>query len=124
NLKSNGKSAVNHPVMQELKRIQNYTQKLRNATHGNKANMEVDKDAAARFIRGALAANEVADRKAEEEAEAEAAKEEPQGTHTRFDNDHVDDNEEAESSSSTKTTNRKRGMDPFHGYDNKKAKSG
>ncbi|KAF9170674.1 hypothetical protein BGX21_010790 [Mortierella sp. AD011] len=123
NLKSNGKPSANHPVMQELKRIQAYTQKLRNATHGNKPNMEVDKDAAARFIRGALAANEVADQKAEAEAEAEA-KVESQRTHTRFDNDNADDNETAESSSSTRTPNRKRGMDPFHGYDNKKPKSG
>ncbi|KAF9107423.1 DNA-binding protein c1d [Mortierella sp. AM989] len=123
NLKSNGHPAANHPVMQELKRIKVYTEKLRHVTHGNKANMEVDKNAAERFIRGALAANIAADRKSEAEAEAET---EPQATHTRFDNEKGSNSEQTEPSSSTKTTStRKRGMDPFHGYgEDKKSKSG
>ncbi|KAF9199954.1 hypothetical protein BGZ49_009873 [Haplosporangium sp. Z 27] len=109
--------------MQELKRIKTYTEKLRHATHGNKSNMEVDKDAAARFIKGALAANVVADRLAE--AEAGSENKEPQGAHTRFTSD--DDKVEKDSeSNTTTTTTRKRGMDPFHGYgeDSKKSKSG
>ncbi|KAF9429812.1 hypothetical protein BGZ76_001098 [Entomortierella beljakovae] len=136
NLKSNGHTTNHHPVMQELKRIKAYTEKLRVATHGNKANMEVDKDAASRFIKNALAANVSADRKAEEES---AKKVVPQGTHTRLDYD-SDDNENMgnaansttiaqstpTSTSSSSSKIRKRGMDPFHGYgeENKKSKSG
>ncbi|KAF8924222.1 hypothetical protein BGZ47_004148, partial [Haplosporangium gracile] len=78
NLKANGTAPASHPVMHELKRIKGYTEKLRQVTQGAPmSTMEVDKDAAARFIKGALAANLVADRKAAEEQD-------PQGTHVRF----------------------------------------
>ncbi|KAG0059543.1 hypothetical protein BGZ89_000313 [Linnemannia elongata] len=91
NLKTNGTAPSSHPVMLELKRIKGYTEKLRQVTQGVPAStMEVDKDAAARFIKGALAANLVADRKAAEEQD-------PQGTHVRFDQ---------ESSTTTTTTTR------------------
>ncbi|KAG0053228.1 hypothetical protein BGZ83_001466 [Gryganskiella cystojenkinii] len=72
NLKVNGTAPASHPVMKELKRIKGYTEKLKQVMDGEsikKANMEVDKDAAARFIKGALAANLIADRK---EAESTA----------------------------------------------------
>ncbi|KAF9540868.1 hypothetical protein EC957_003674 [Mortierella hygrophila] len=78
NLKTNGTAPASHPVMHELKRIKGYTEKLRQVTQGAPTStMEVNKDAAARFIKGALAANLVADRKAAEEQD-------PQGTHVRF----------------------------------------
>ncbi|KAI1294371.1 hypothetical protein EDD11_008139 [Mortierella claussenii] len=133
NLKTNGTAPNNHPVMQELKRIKTYTDKLRHATHGNKPTMNVDKDAATRFIKGALAANDAADRRA---AEAEAS-EEGQGTHTRFDQDKVqeqhkeeedeDEDEEKKGTSSKfngkgSSSTRKR-MDPFQGYGDGKKKS-
>ncbi|KAF9087159.1 hypothetical protein BGX29_001002 [Mortierella sp. GBA35] len=154
NLKSNGTAPASHPVMHELKRIKAYTEKLRQATQGIPTNtMEVDKDAAARFIKGALAANLAADRKAAEaEAETEGDQQ-PQGTHTRFDEpasssegtgtasakgpglEAVIAPETTPSTSSAAVTaaaaaaggsllQKKRAMDPFHGYDgNKKSKA-
>ncbi|KAF9130951.1 hypothetical protein BGX30_013293 [Mortierella sp. GBA39] len=90
NLKTNGTAPASHPVMHELKRIKGYTEKLRQVTQGAPTStMEVNKDAAARFIKGALAANLVADRKAAEEQD-------PQGTHMRF--------EHGSSSTTTTTT--------------------
>ncbi|KAG9063464.1 hypothetical protein KI688_004348 [Linnemannia hyalina] len=90
NLKTNGTAPASHPVMHELKRIKGYTEKLRQVTQGAPTStMEVNKDAAARFIKGALAANLVADRKAAEEQD-------PQGTHVRF--------EHGSSSTTTTTT--------------------
>ncbi|KAF9384802.1 hypothetical protein CPC16_008271 [Podila verticillata] len=107
NLKTNGTAPNTHPVMHELKRIKQYTEKLRQVTQGNKPNMEVDKQAAERFIKGALAANLTADRKAEEEAQTE---QEEEGSKS------------APAPSSTSQT-RKRGMDPFQGSETSKSSS-
>ncbi|KAG0292555.1 hypothetical protein BGZ98_002534 [Dissophora globulifera] len=137
NLKANGTAANNHQVMQELNRIKTYTQRLRHLTHGggnNRSGMEVDKEAAARFIKGALAANEAADRKALEEEEAEAAANgaivASEGTHTKFgeDGDAVASSTSIETeaktgSASASTGNKKRVMDPFQGYEDGKKKS-
>ncbi|KAF9901181.1 hypothetical protein EC991_006437 [Linnemannia zychae] len=132
NLKSNGTAPASHPVMHELKRIKGYTEKLRQVTQGAPVNtMEVDKDAAARFIKGALAANLAADRKAAEEDNKEKDQQ-PQGTHMRFEDKAV-----VEGSTTTgtatgagagagagekaaPTSQKKRAMDPFQGYDNNK----
>ncbi|KAG0370172.1 hypothetical protein BC939DRAFT_450334 [Gamsiella multidivaricata] len=93
NLKANAKAPSSHPVMQELKRIQVYIERFKKATSPghNRSAMEVDKAAAARFIKGALVANEIADRKAAAEAASgedaepeEPVWAEPEGTHTRF----------------------------------------
>ncbi|KAG0284526.1 hypothetical protein BGZ96_011109 [Linnemannia gamsii] len=143
NLKTNGTAPTSHPVMHELKRIKGYTEKLRQVTQGaSTSTMEVDKDAAARFIKGALAANLVADRKAADEGQ------DPQGTHTRFEDASsataaVATTTPSPSTSTTAATGtggatetgvqegggssgsqqKKRAMDPFHGYDgNKKSK--
>jgi hypothetical protein len=112
--------------------------------------MEVDKDAAARFIKGALAANLAADRKAATEGQ------DPQGTHTRFEDAALSSATAAATTTTTTITTtssssspstaatgtgeatetgakegggspgsqqKKRAMDPFHGYDgNKKSK--
>ncbi|KAF9310163.1 hypothetical protein BG000_011711 [Podila horticola] len=107
NLKTNGTAPNTHPVMHELTRIKQYTEKLRQVTQGNKPNMEVDKQAAERFIKGALAANLTADRKAEEEAQEE-------------------EKEEGSSSAPTPSStshSRKRGMDPFQGAETSKPSS-
>ncbi|KAG9324807.1 hypothetical protein KVV02_004680 [Mortierella alpina] len=141
NLKTNGTAPNTHPVMKELKRVKDYTEKLRHAIHGNKPNMEVDKDAATRFIRGALAANEVANRKEAEEArhqlEEDGAIIESQGTHKRFDAEPSLASSSSSPSSasaaaaatgaqsstaSSSSTQRKR-MDPFQGYTDGKKKS-
>ncbi|KAF9383152.1 hypothetical protein CPB97_006723 [Podila verticillata] len=107
NLKTNGTAPNTHPVMHELRRIKQYTEKLRQVTQGNKPNMEVDKQAAERFIKGALAANLTADRKAEEETQTE---QEEEGSKS------------APAPSSTSQT-RKRGMDPFQGSETSKSSS-
>ncbi|KAF9927443.1 hypothetical protein FBU30_003242 [Linnemannia zychae] len=134
NLKTNGTAPAHHPVMNELKRIKVYTERLRQATQGAPTStMEVDKEAAARFIKGALAANLVADRKAAEEEEKQQIQ--GQGTHTRFEDAATKKTVEPStstpsSSASTEvetptssSTQRKRTMDPFHGYNgNKKSK--
>ncbi|KAG0230287.1 hypothetical protein B0O80DRAFT_453820 [Mortierella sp. GBAus27b] len=137
NLRTNGITPTNHPVMQELKRIKAYTEKLRLALQGNKANMEVDKDAAARFIRGALAANDIADRKAAaEEAAANVSgsqkRDHDEGdlgsTSSRPSKSQKSDDLSSESPStstpaptSQSRSNRKRTMDPFQGFtDNSK----
>ncbi|KAF8925456.1 hypothetical protein EDD21DRAFT_383024 [Dissophora ornata] len=131
NLKANGTAPSTHPVMQELKRIKAYTERLRNVTEGYKAKMEVDRDAAARLIRGALASNNIADRKAaaaatagetagqtegdsEEDGESESdgdneddnggAIVESQGMHTRFDEDGEKGDEGAASPSKNGST--------------------
>ncbi|KAF9330473.1 hypothetical protein BG006_006553 [Podila minutissima] len=108
NLKTNGTAPNTHPVMHELKRIKQYTEKLRHVTQGNKPNMEVDKQAAERFIKGALAANLTAERNAEEETAQEEEKEEGSSS--------------APTPSSTSHT-RKRGMDPFQGAETSKSSS-
>ncbi|KAF9964119.1 hypothetical protein BGZ70_006917 [Mortierella alpina] len=111
NLKTNGTAPNTHPVMKELKRVKEYTEKLRQAIHGNRPNMGVDKDAATRFIKGALAANEVANRK-ETEEEARQQLEEDGAIVERA----------ASSTASPSSTQRKR-MDPFQGYTDGKKKS-
>ncbi|KAG0265038.1 hypothetical protein BGZ95_003434 [Linnemannia exigua] len=129
NLKTNGTAPTSHPVMHELKRIKGYTEKLRQVTQGAPVNtMEVDKDAAARFIKGALAANLVADRKQAEEEEKE--QHQPQGTHMRFEDTAASSSVAAEErtttreeSTSASASQKKRAMDPFQGYDNKHKKS-
>ncbi|KAG0214928.1 hypothetical protein BGX28_001134 [Mortierella sp. GBA30] len=142
NLKTNGTAPNTHPVMKELKRIKEYTEKLKHAIQGNKPNMEVDKDAATRFIKGALAANVAADRKAAEAAEEEARQEsgaivDGQGTHKRFDESPSSSSSSAEtplssatevtsrSSSTTPSTTQRKRMDPFQGYadGNKKSRA-
>ncbi|KAF9188503.1 hypothetical protein BGZ51_000540 [Haplosporangium sp. Z 767] len=146
NLRTNGTEPKTHPVMHELKRIREYTEKLRRATQGNiKGNMEIDKDAASRFIRGALAANEVADRKAAEaEAEAEttetkseAEKKNRKGNSSNKDNTKSNGNvatptnasspsspsDSASGTSNISSTHKRRGMDPFQGYNDSKKKS-
>ncbi|KAF9975031.1 hypothetical protein BGZ73_001438 [Actinomortierella ambigua] len=63
NLKTSGIAPNTHPVMKELARIKNYTEKLKAATTVSKPTQSVDTEAAGRFIRGALASNVIADKK-------------------------------------------------------------
>ncbi|KAF9578250.1 DNA-binding protein c1d [Lunasporangiospora selenospora] len=111
NLKANGIAPKSHPVMAELARIRTYTERLKEATQGaSKPSMEVDKEAAERFIRGALAPNLSADKKAAAAAAASANKNE-------------DENMESTgtgSAAATSQNNRSRRgrarADPFQGY--------
>ncbi|KAF9421939.1 hypothetical protein BGZ94_008704 [Podila epigama] len=111
NLKTNGNATKDHAVMHELARIKQYTVKLRQASQGNKPTMEVNKEAAERFIKGALASNITADRKAAEQQASEDAKksESSSSTTTTSSSSAADD--------SSKSSKKKRGMDPFQGYD-------
>ncbi|KAJ2494076.1 hypothetical protein IWW37_000154 [Coemansia sp. RSA 2050] len=59
-LKINGIPPKEHPVMKELQRVQRYIAKINAAkttvsTGGNERTLQLDKDAADRFIKGALA---------------------------------------------------------------------
>ncbi|KAG0348237.1 hypothetical protein BG004_005633 [Podila humilis] len=112
NVKTRGAVPTSHPVMHELKRIQQYTERLNNMTRGNKPTMEVDKGAAERFIKGALASNIAADNKAAKEADAQAGSSSSGTTKAS-----------ALSTSTSTTSTRKRAMDPLEGYDGSKAKS-
>ncbi|KAG0244749.1 hypothetical protein BGW41_006307 [Actinomortierella wolfii] len=105
NLKTNGTAPNTHPVMKELARIKNYTEKLKNATTVSKPSMNIDKDAADRFIRGALASNNIADKKEESDAAAQKAKE-------------ADSTESVSSTPSSSSTKKHKRFDPFQGYEN------
>lgn len=102
--------------------------------------MEVDKDAAARFIRGALAANETADRKEAAAAAAVDTRVKESGSHKRYNDDgevtssrstkaHKSDGSSSSASTTTGATpparsTRKRAMDPFQGLgENSKSKA-
>ncbi|KAG0262327.1 hypothetical protein BG011_000080 [Mortierella polycephala] len=141
NLRTNGTEPKTHPVMNELKRIREYTEKLRRATQGNiKGNMEVDKDAASRFIRGALAANEIADRKAAEAETTETktkSEADKKGSNNNKDNTKSNrdvatptnasspssPSDSASGATKISSTHKRRGMDPFQGYSDNKKKS-
>ncbi|KAF9906494.1 hypothetical protein BX616_000715, partial [Lobosporangium transversale] len=123
------------------KRIQAYTEKLRHATYGNKPSMSVDKDAAERFIKGALASNAMPDSTAPSIAKGEGkhSKFDEQGKEIENDDDqkknviqgsNVKTTDSSSSSSTAGTTatttsssssTRKR-MDPFQGYGENKKK--
>lgn len=117
-LKTKGVDSTNHPVMQELERVKSYFGKIKRVQEGEKESSEqkggrVDKSAAGRFIRAALAG-------------------EPggmSGKHTKFDDETKQDGKESspakkESNStgeSTPSSKKKRpAMDPFEGYDKPK----
>ncbi|KAK9767712.1 hypothetical protein K7432_002278 [Basidiobolus ranarum] len=69
-LKTQGVPPSDHPVMKELERIRGYIQKIKETEGTHKPTMSVDKEAAARFIKNALAdseTTEVAKKVVEEE---------------------------------------------------------
>ncbi|KAB8356394.1 hypothetical protein FH972_023977 [Carpinus fangiana] len=65
-LKINGIDAKEHPVWTEITRVKQYFEKIeaakKNGDASTKANMSLDKPAAGRFIKNALAGNEKLDR--------------------------------------------------------------
>jgi len=67
----NGIQTKGHPVMTELQRTQQYVGKIKNAQQPAQRDMNLDKEAAGRFIKAALAGNE----KYDEERAATQAKE-------------------------------------------------
>ncbi|KAF9956464.1 hypothetical protein BGZ65_002689 [Modicella reniformis] len=132
NLKTNGIAPSSHPVVNELKRIKTYTEKLRHAIQGYKSTMGVDKDAAARFIRGALAANESAARKTTEtgsrESEVHQRSSDDEGSLSRPSKAQklgksssssatavAPSQSSSSSTSAPQASTRKRTMDPFQG---------
>jgi len=69
-LRINGIKAKDHPVMRELTRVRQYMEKIKSAEENEArqsgAGLHLDKDAAGRFIKAALAPNERMDRLAKE----------------------------------------------------------
>ncbi|KAJ9476586.1 Homeobox domain-containing protein [Pseudozyma hubeiensis] len=122
-LKTKGVDTRDHPVMQELERVKSYFAKIKGVQEKGKVEEEkgakVDRSAAGRFIRAALAG----------EGAAVA------GKHTKFDEETPIDSEKkqaeqaetpekevANSATSTPASRKKKrpAMDPFEGYDKPK----
>lgn len=94
-LRLNGTDAKNHPVFRELTRVKQYFEKIKLAeSAGVKRNTTLDKDAAGRFVKHALAGNEKYNRERAEQMEREKAgakrkfedMTERVGSHIRFEN--------------------------------------
>ncbi|GAB7345916.1 hypothetical protein MBLNU457_4152t1 [Dothideomycetes sp. NU457] len=92
-IKLNGVEAKSHPVFRELARVKQYFDKIKTVeSAGIKPNAKLDKDAAGRFVKHALAGNDEYDRKREEAIQREKAgakrkledMTEKVGSHTRF----------------------------------------
>jgi len=92
-IKLNGVEAKSHPVFRELARVKQYFDKIKTAeSAGIKPNAKLDKDAAGRFVKHALAGNDEYDKKREEAIQKEKAgakrkfedMTEKVGSHTRF----------------------------------------
>ncbi|SPO42610.1 related to LRP1 - nuclear exosome-associated nucleic acid binding protein [Moesziomyces antarcticus] len=123
-LKTKGVDPTNHPVMQELERVKSYFGKIKRVQDDEKEpkneqkGSRVDKSAAGRFIRAALAGEPGS----------------TPGKHTKFDDDaspakpeKKQETKEAETGSAAeevKTTpagkKKRPAMDPFEGYDKPK----
>lgn len=123
-LKVKGVDPTNHPVMQELERVKSYFGKIKRVQEQEKEpeqqhnGSKVDKSAAGRFIRAALAGEPGS----------------TPGKHTKFEDEPTEKVEQAKASPSkrvmpaaaattvaTPTSQKKRpAMDPFEGYDKPK----
>lgn len=118
-LKTKGVDPTNHPVMQELERVKSYFGKIKRVQDDEKEPKEeqkgsrVDKSAAGRFIRAALAGEPGS----------------TPGKHTKFDDDASPAKQETkeaekEAAAEVKTTpagkKKRPAMDPFEGYDKQK----
>ncbi|KAF8470166.1 Sas10/Utp3/C1D family-domain-containing protein [Kalaharituber pfeilii] len=75
-LRLNGIKAKDHPIMRELARVRQYVTKIKdaedNAAWQNGAGLHLDKEAAGRFIKAALAGNERIDRLEREKEKGKA----------------------------------------------------
>ncbi|GAA5819980.1 hypothetical protein JCM3770_006812 [Rhodotorula araucariae] len=99
-LKTAGVDPAAHPVMQEIERLKTYFGKLKGAERGLPATadtparprMQVDRNAASRFINAAIASQRAQVDPAYTSVEGEDAEAGPSGTHTRFSEDE-DENE-------------------------------
>nr|QBH67513.1 DNA-binding protein C1D [Ustilago esculenta] len=125
-LKTKGVDPTNHPIMQELERVKSYFGKIKSVQDNEKEpeqekGLKVDRSAAGRFIRAALAGEPGS----------------TPGKHTKFDDDSaetevkvVEKEKEGKATPSKKSTSsaattpsskKKRStMDPFEGYDKPK----
>ena len=96
-IRLNGVEAKSHPVFRELARVKQYFDKIKTVESAGlkpnaKPNAKLDKDAAGRFVKHALAGNDEYDRKREEQLAKEKAgakrkfedMTERVGSHTRF----------------------------------------
>ncbi|KAL9624216.1 MAG: hypothetical protein Q9160_001463 [Pyrenula sp. 1 TL-2023] len=74
-LRLNGVAAKDHPVFQELTRVKQYFEKIKTAETGplRRENLSLDKAAAGRIIKHALAGNETYDAEKAEKAAREKA---------------------------------------------------
>jgi len=73
-IRLHGVEAKSHPVFRELSRVKQYFDKIKTAeTVGLKPNTKLDKDAAGRFVKHALAGNEKYDKEREEQLQREKA---------------------------------------------------
>ncbi|CDS08602.1 hypothetical protein LRAMOSA09963 [Lichtheimia ramosa] len=105
-LKTQGVFPQEHPVATELARIRTYIEKIKKAEgKGPKPSMQVDKGAAARFIKAALA---------EDEEEEENA-----GTKRKAAKEEEEESSRVDAVQNSKQNKKRARMDPFAGYSKK-----
>ncbi|KAJ1030117.1 hypothetical protein NDA16_000817 [Ustilago loliicola] len=123
-LKTKGVDPTNHPVMQELERVKSYFGKIKRGQDNEKEpaeqqkGMKVDRSAAGRFIRAALAREPGSTPGKHTKFEDESANKEGQKT----DGEATPSKKEAAAATATPSSNKKKrpAMDPFEGYDKPK----
>ncbi|BGP47461.1 hypothetical protein JCM10450v2_003313 [Rhodotorula kratochvilovae] len=100
-LKTAGVDPAAHPVMAEIERLKTYFGKLKGAERGVPAagetpartRMQIDRNAASRFINAAIASQRAQVDPGYTPAEGEDAEAGPSGTHTRFGEDEAEEEE-------------------------------
>ncbi|KZV87489.1 hypothetical protein EXIGLDRAFT_620572 [Exidia glandulosa HHB12029] len=102
-LKTIGVDPKTHAVVAELERIKQYFAKIKQAEDPEKRRLAIDREAAGRFIKHAIA-----QAKAAEQRDATAAQKQEEGMD-------VDGAEQAESSTGTGAKRRRPAFDPFAG---------
>ncbi|GAA99854.1 uncharacterized protein L969DRAFT_43341 [Mixia osmundae IAM 14324] len=123
-LKVQGHDAANHPVMAQLKRVQGYFEKIKEAELGKaKPTQRLDRAAANRFISSAVKSAKTA-----EQIEADRS----HGKHSRFSSLARPDAPQATTSedvavveqlSQPPSKKKRPAMDPFEGYESKAAEA-
>lgn len=124
-LKTKGVDPTNHPVMQELERVKSYFGKIKRVQDNEKEpaeqqkRMKVDRSAAGRFMRAALAGEPGSTPAKHTKFEDESAnKKEGQKTHGEA----TPSKKEAAAATGTPSSNKKKrpAVDRFEGYDKPK----
>lgn len=125
-LKTKGVDATNHPVMQELERVKSYFGKIKSVQEKEKEpsadkGMKVDRSAAGRFIRAALAGEPGSSTGKHTKFDEETEVNQP-ATEAKVEKETPRRKEVEVKATSTPASGKKKrpAMDPFEGYDRPK----